>query len=74
MADDKHKDLNKDKGMNKGGSYQEEQGRQQAPGRDPSHDLETGGRSGGGVQGNRGGIDREDKEREQPGSKQKNQF
>jgi hypothetical protein len=69
MANDGQKDFNKDKGMNPGpGGH--DKGQHSAPGRG-GDDLSTGGRSGGGVQGSQRGLDREDREREQPGSKQR---
>ncbi len=73
------KDPNKDKKMGMGNREQPGPG-QRTPGRDfEEDDLSTGSRQGGhhsynqGKQGGAGSFDREDREREQPGSKQKDQ-
>jgi hypothetical protein len=68
----------KDKNMGMGNREQPDQ-RQRTPGRDfEEDDLSTGKRHGGGHgfqqgQGGPSSFDREDREREQPGSKQKDQ-
>ena len=80
MADrnDPNKDPNKDKNMGMGNREQPGQG-QRTPGRDfEEDDLSTGKRQGSGHSFNqgqqgKGSFDREDREKEQPGSKQKDQ-
>ncbi len=69
MANDRQKDFNKNQGMNPG-SEKQDKGQHSAPGRGGDN-LSTGGRSGSGVKGSQRGLDREDREREQPGSKQR---
>jgi hypothetical protein len=68
MPDDKNQDLNKNMGANR----EQEGTGQKAPGRDVNDDLSTGNRQGGGIRGTEreGQPDREDQERQQPGSKQ----
>lgn len=72
-------DLNRDKNMGSGnkGDQGGQQPGQHAPGRDPNEDISTGGRQGGtrgtNREGFQGDLDREDREREQPGSKQVDQ-
>jgi len=69
---DKQKDFNKDKGMSSGSEIHDK-GSHRAPGRDAGDNLSTSGRTGAGQnpQNNpQKGFDREDREREQPGSKQ----
>lgn len=70
MADKRQNEFNKDKGMG-AGTHDKKNQSQNAPGRGVNDNLSTGGRSGSGVQGSERGLDREDREREQPGSKQK---
>jgi hypothetical protein len=63
MPDNKQRDFNKDQGM----KPDSDKGQQHnAPGRGTGDDLATGKR-----QGQQGGFDREDREKEQPGSKQR---
>jgi hypothetical protein len=63
------KDLNKGKGIHPD-SEMNKQGKHTAPGRSTGDNLSTGGRTTGGAQNTGRGFDREDREREQPGSKQ----
>ena len=75
MPDNANRDKNMGAGDREDPGHSQRQG---APGRDQNDDLSTGGRQGGGVRGSNregfeGGLDREDREREQPGSKQTNQ-
>ena len=63
-----NQDLNKNKGMKPGSGAQDKGQQHQAPGRDAGENVSTGGRSGPSTGSE---FDREDREREQPGSKQK---
>ncbi len=78
MADDKH-GLNQGKNMESGnrGDQGAQGGSQKAPGRDANENLSMGDREGGRQNPNNpnkeSGFDREDREREQPGSKQHDQ-
>lgn len=72
MADDKH-DPNQSKNMGTG-NRGDQGGGQNAPGREANDDLSTGNRAGGShMSPSENEFEREDRDREQPGSKQRDQ-